>query len=383
MEKLEQNLLEQNQKYQNKNEISPKPEKLKEVESELSLDFENSEKFIEQNFSRTEKEIEFEGLKYKLIEFSPKDKEVREWVLDRRFYLFGGSGNTTQSLGNLSELETNDKKYLKDVEEKYTNEWSEDCSKMHDLLENDYKEVISKTEEALGLVNGFLKTIGKDSLAGYYTSALYGEHKAFIMRDLMEKGEDMEKITAEKLNDTNKGLWMSFQLSPYTPYASTIFLRKDLDQMEDWKIMFEKAYDELQKNGRIEFHKLCPDKIEKLLKIVAETRGGVGEFNGFLMDIWRSLHNLVYAKHSDIYRPEKVEFDTIFNQEFSDYIGDNRNAFSLMKLKDKTLSSGSAGNGWTVPASDKCKLSDITDFAMVTGKEFHQDGVFKFMEVEH
>ncbi len=370
MEKLDQNFLE------------------KEMESEtsemLDFDFEKSENFIEQNFSRTEKEVEFEGLKYKLIEFCPKNKEVKEWILDRKFYLFGGSGNMSRSVGNTAEVEENKKEHLEDIKEKYSKEWVSDCQKMSNLLENNYEEVVVKTEEAIGLIEGFLKSMNKDSLASYYTSSLYGEHKAFVMKDLMEKGEDMEKITAERLNSINEGLWVNSQLSPYTPYVSVEFLRKDINQMEGWKIIFEKAYDKLQeqqnKNVHIKFNKLNYDKISEL--ITKEIESG-NEFlkRLFPMDIWRDLHSLIYAKHSDVYRPVRVEFDNLFNQEFSNHIEDNRYAFSLMS-KDKNFYSGSAGDGWSIPASDD-KISDMTDFTMITGKEFHQDGVFKFMMIEH
>ncbi|MCK5122626.1 MAG: hypothetical protein KAQ87_00525 [Candidatus Pacebacteria bacterium] len=351
---------------------------------ELSLDFEKSEDFIEQNFLKTEEEIEFEGLKYKLIEFCPKSKEVKEWILDRKFYLFGGSGNVSRSIGDLSEVEENKKEYIEDVREKYSKEWISDCQKMAGLLESNYEEVAIRTEEAIGLIEGFLKSMNKDSLASYYTSSLYGEHKAFIMKDLMEKGEDMEKITAGKLNDTNEGLWINSQLSPYTPYVSMVFLRRNICQMEEWKTVFEESYNKLQeqqnKNVHIELNKLSYDKISE--SIIEEIESGNEFFKRlFPMDMWRDLHALIYAKHGDIYRPIRVKFDNLLNQEFSNPIGDNRYAFSLMN-KDKDFYSGSAGDGWSVPASDN-KMSDITDFAMVTGKEFHQDGVFKFMVIEH
>ena len=353
-------------------------------EAELSLDFEKSEDFIEQNFSRTEKEVEFEGLKYKLIEFCPKNKEVKEWILDREFYLFGGSGNIANALGDLSGTGEDEREHLKDIKEKYSKEWILDCQKMAGLLKNNYEEVAVKTEEAIGLIDGFLKSMDKNSLTDYYTSAFYGENKAFVMKDLMENGEDMEKITAGKLNDENKGLWVNSQLSPYTPYVSMMFLRKDIYQMEEWKTIFEEAYDKLQerqnKNVHIEFNKLSHDKISE--SIIEEIKSGDKILKRlFPMDMWRDLHSLIYTKHSDIYRPIRVEFDNLFNQEFSNPIGDNRYAFSLMS-KDKNFYSGSAGDGWSIPASDN-KMSDIIDFTMITGKEFHQDGVFKFMMIEH
>ena len=369
MEKFDQNLSEQKQS---------------EISETLDFDFEKSEDFIEQNFSRTEKEVEFEGLKYKLIKFCPKNKEVKEWILDREFYLFGGSGNIANALGDLSGTGEDEKEHLKDIKEKYSKEWILDCQKMAGLLKNNYEEVAVKTEEAIGLIDGFLKSMDKNSLTDYYTSAFYGENKAFVMKDLMENGEDMEKITAGKLNDENKGLWVNSQLSPYTPYVSMMFLRKDIYQMEEWKTIFEEAYDKLQerqnKNVHIEFNKLSHDKISE--SIIEEIKSGDKILKRlFPMDMWRDLHSLIYTKYSDIYRPIRVEFDNLFNQEFSNPIGDNRYAFSLMS-KDKNFYSGSAGDGWSIPASDN-KMSDIIDFTMITGKEFHQDGVFKFMMIEH
>lgn len=63
-------------------------------EYKTDLKFENPEDFIKDCFSRTEKKVEKGGLGYKLIEFRPKNEEVKNWVREKTFYLFGGNGNT-------------------------------------------------------------------------------------------------------------------------------------------------------------------------------------------------------------------------------------------------------------------------------------------------
>jgi len=48
---------------------------------------------------------------------------------------------------------------------------------------------------------------------------------------------------------------------------------------------------------------------------------------------------------------------------------------------NRALYSGNAGIGWNIPGCGEIK--EITDFAMITDKAFHNDAVFKFLDIEH
>ncbi len=331
-----------------------KNEKRDDIKDEKEI----NEVFVNRYFSKTEKKVEKEGLRYKLIEFRPQNKEVKEWVRDRTFYLFGGNGNTAA-----------DKSIPKEVEQKYDEEISAKWKKMHDALNKNPEQVISKVEESLNLVDGLLKSIGKESLINYYTSTLRGENGAYAAREMMKNGEDMVEKTAEKIN-RKKELWVTSQVSPYTPYISTLFLRRDISKMKEWENEFDESYKNLVGKDRLEFRKMKIDE-EDIIKRAQHPN------QLFALDIWRNLQALAYSRKTDLYSPEIIShFDSYRAQ-----VSDNKYGFSLMKHNDMAIYSGSAGFGWTVPA--RSKISDITDFAMVTGKEFYEDGVFKFMVIEH
>lgn len=336
--------------------VEGKKEVKEKIENKTDLKFENSEDFIKRCFSRTEKIVEKEGLRYKLIEFHPQNGEVEEWVKDRVFYLFGGNGNTCA-----------DKGIPKEDQQKYFEEISANWKKMYGALKENPAQVIAKVEEALNFIDGFLKSIGKESSVNYYTSALCGEQGAYAAKKMMENGEDMEEKTSEMI-DQKKELWVTSQLSPYTPYISTLFLRRDISEMEEWKNEFDESYKNLVGKDRLEFRKMHIDE-EVAIK--------EAQNSGFILDAWRNLQALAYSRKDDLYRPETISYFDSYREPVSD----DKYAFSLMKFKNKAIYSGSAGFGWTVPA--RSKISDITDLAMVTGKEFYDEGVFKFMVIEH
>lgn len=320
------------------------------------LNFENPESFIKSYFSKTEKKIEKDGLKYNLIEFRPKNEKVKEWVKEKTFYLFAGNGNTNA-----------DKSIPKEARQKYWKDTSADWLKRLKALKENPQKIIAKVEESLNFIDGLLKSIGKESSLNYYTSAFCGENGAYAARKMMESGEDMEKKTAEMINQ-EKELWVTSQLSPYTPYISTLFLRRDISEMKDWKNEFEEAHKNLVGKDRLEFKKMEINEKGTIYN---------AQHSGNIVDAWRELHKLAYSKKTELYRPEIVSHIDSAREP----VLDNVYAFSLTKHKDMAVYSGSAGFGWAVPA--RGKIFDITDFAMVTGKEFYDEGVIKFMVIEH
>ncbi len=344
---------------------------LKENEKDktsFEFNFENAEEFIENNFTRTEKEEEKEGVKYKLIEFRPNNEEIKKFVKDSQFYLFGGSGQASNR--NYHGIEKSKS------EEEYNKWWLADIKTMQEMVENDFDGLVVRTEKSLAMIDGFIKSIGKESLADYYSSALYGEGNALYAKEMMEKGEDAESKTIEFLNK-KKGLCLNSQLSPYNPYISTLFLRKDISEMEEYKNIFAEKYKDLGETGgkgEIKFEKLIVDN-KHLKNNLME--------NDLPVDQRRKLHKLIYAQVYDLSVPVKEWYDDFSKKiEHEELIAqENTRLFSLMKFKDKNLYSGSAGIGWDVPAVGKIK--DITDFAMVTGKEFYEEGVVRFMVIEH
>lgn len=337
----------------------------------LEFDYENPEKFIEDNFEKTEREVEKEGLKYKMIEFRPKSEEIKEWIKKRAHYLFCGNGNVSGDQSIPKEFRNS----LLDDWQKYAKEIGFGDKLKNELKENPH-EVMVKVKEAINSINGFLKSMGKENLAGYYTSTVCGENGAYGAKKMMENGEDMEKKTAEIIN-RKKRLWITSQLSTYTPYISTLFLRRDVSEMEEWKNEIEESYKNLVGKDRLEFNKLNIDEKEIIEEAKRPSELGVSALRG--------LHSLVYSKQCEIYEPVKVEkglpnkYGECKDERW--LIGDNRYAFSLMKDKERNIYSGDAGIGWTMP--DKGKASDITDFAIITGKEFYEDGVVRFMVIEH
>lgn len=336
--------------------VEEKKEVKEKTENKTDLKFENSEDFIKRCFSRTEKIVEKEGLRYKLIEFRPQNEEVKNWVREKSFFLFEGNGNIFA-----------DKSVPREFQQKYLEEVSANWKKMYGALKENPRQVVAKIEEAINFIDGLLKSIGKESSVNYYTSALRGENGAYAARKMMENGEDMEKKTAEMI-DKKRELWVASQLSPYTPYISTLFLRRDISEMQDWKNEFEEAHRNLVGKDRLEFKKMEINEED----IIKEAQNpGLG------LDAWRYLQTLAYSKKAELYRPEKISHI----DSYSEPVLDNIYAFSLMKHKDMAIYSGSAGFGWAVPA--RSKISDITDFAMVTGKEFYDEGVLKFMIIEH
>lgn len=344
--------------------------KNKDKSESLEFDYENPEKFIEDNFERTERENEKEGIKYKLIEFRPKNEEIKKFVIDSQFYLFGGNGQA----GNRNYRGIEKSK----SEEEYDKWWINDNKKMNDMAENDFDKLLKKTEESLVMIEGFIKSIGKESLAGYYSSALYGEANALYAKEMMEKGENMEEKTAEYLNK-KRTLCFNSQLSTYTPYISTLFIRKDISEMEECKDIFDEAYENLKelngkKDNKIVFDNLITD--EKEIK-------GLIKYDNLPVDKRRHLHELIYSKMYSLERAILETWDDLFNKKDFRYIESNRykDAFSLMKFKEKNLYNGQAGVGWDLPAISE--LKNITDFAMITGKEFYEDGVVRFMVIEH
>lgn len=238
---------------------------------------------------------------------------------------------------------------------------------MYEALKENPHQVVAKIEETLNFIDGFLKSIGKESLVNYHTSALCGENGAYAAKKMMENGEDMEKKTAEMI-DKKKELWVTSQLSPYTPYISTLFLRRDISEMKEWKNEFEEAHKNLVGKDHLEFEKMEINEEDAIKR---------AQNPGFALDAWRELHKLAYSKKAELYRPIIVSHIDSYREP----IFDNKYDFSLMKHKDMAVYSGSAGFGWMVPA--RSKISDITDFAMVTGKEFYDEGVIKFMVIEH
>lgn len=334
----------------------------------LEFDYENPEKFIEDNFKKTEREVEKEGLKYKMIEFQPKSEEVKKFVIDSQFYLFGGNGQA----GNRNYHGS------KETAEAYEKWWVEDNQKINDMLENNFDKLLKKTEESMIMIEGLIKSIGKESLAGYYSSALCGEGNALYAKEMMENGENMEEKTIEHLNK-KEGLCFSSQLSTYTPYISTLFIRKDMGEMEEYKNIFDEAYKDLKelngkKDNKIIFDNLITDekKVKSLMK-----------YDNLPVDKRRRLHELIYSKMYNLERAILETWDDLFNKKTFEYIESNRykDAFSLMKFKEKNLFNGQAGFGWDLPAISE--LKNVTDFAMVTGKEFYEDGVVRFMVIEH
>lgn len=335
-----------------------------EMPTREKLSSKNPEIFIEENFLKSEKNVENKGLRYKLVIFEPKNEEIKEWAKSRIPYLFCGNGNTAA-----------DKTVPPEKEGEYAQESFSNARKLRAKLEENPHEVITKTEEAINSINGFLKAIGKDNLAGYYTSTISGENGAYAAKKMMENGEDMEDKTVKILNQENRGIWITSQLSPYTPYISKIFLRKDISGMEEWREEFDKSFNTLVGKDRLDFIKLSLSEKEAIEKAKIGTleTGGV--------DSVRSLHALAYSKQNDLYQPVIIDHDDLSNMDITRPISENSNAFSLMKIREKNIYSGRASIGWQIP--EKGKMSDITDFAMVTGKEFYENGIFKFMIIKH
>ncbi len=359
------------QKEKQKNNFENLVEGNEKESDSFEFDFENAEEFIENNFIRTEKRVEKEGLRYNLIEFRPKSEEIKEWIKKRTHYLFCGNGNYSGDKSLPKEL----KNSVSDDSQKYSNETVFGNKLKNELKENPH-EVMVKFEQAINSINGFLKSIGKENLAGYYTSTICGENGAYAAKKMMENGEDMEEKTAEIISQ-KKGLWIMSQLSTYAPYISTLFLRRDISEMDEWKNEVEESYKNLIGDSRLEFDKLNVD--EKEIMEIAKRPSKLG------VSALRDLHSLVYSKQCEIYKPVIVNKGLPNKygecEELSRLIGQDRFAFSLMKDKNRNIYSGDAGIGWTIP--EKGKVSDITDFAMITGKEFYEDGVVKFMIIEH
>lgn len=344
-----------------------KDENKKDKDS-FEFNFENAEEFVKNNFTRIEREEDKEGVKYKLIEFCPKNEEIKKFVKDSQFYLFGGNGQAGNR--NYHGIEKSKS------EEEYNKWWVDDVKIMKEMVESDFGGLVIRTEKSLAIIDGFIKSIGKESLAGYYSSALCGEGNALHAKEMMEKGEDAENKTIEFLNK-KEGLCLNSQLSPYNPYISTLFLRKDISEMEEYKNIFNEKYNDLVntgEKGEIKFEKLIADK-EHLKKILMQ--------NHLPVEKRRQLHKAIYAQAYDLDFPIKERYDDFYKKITQDCltVEDDTRLCSLLKFKDRNLYSGSAGIGWDLPAATE--LKNITDFAMVTGKEFYENGVVRFMVIEH
>ncbi|MDO8499223.1 MAG: hypothetical protein Q7S66_01015 [bacterium] len=314
-------------------------------QAELSLDIDNPEQFIEQHFSRREEVKEVNGLKYRLIEFRPESQEVRDLVKHLQFFLFGGNGNVTGQ---------------KKIFPHYFEEWLEKMRTMDELIQNDPDKAVEETRKAIALVDGLLRSIGKESIIQYFTHTIYGENNAYATRASMEKGANMERVVASQLNSPSKERWILSQLSPYTPSVGIVFLKTNLAEQPAYEQMFDEGTLKLEERG--------------VHLVPFERKDGWATNKEMSMEMWRRLHALAYQRIGNLQEP--IDSDGVPLNRDGDTDG-----FSVMK-EHIPVYSGTAQNGWTMPAIGE-KMVDITDMALVTGKEFHEEGVFKFIIPEH
>jgi hypothetical protein len=298
---------------------------------------------VEKYFDRTETQKEADGFSYTLIEFKPKSSEIEDIIKKLQFYLFGGNGN-------ISAQERRD----------YPNLYDEELLRIWEMdkrIRTNLEEATTKSAEAIELIDKLLKSVAGFSLLDCFSHTFYGEQMALRARTSIEQHDtDVEKRVVQLLQNKDRGRWMLSQLSPYTPYFGTVFTRNQT------------------------ISEACKDSSPKAeLKMVPVTKNT--EFNAQLknappgMEWWRLMHREIYSQKAEML------VACILNQDWENrevQLSENYSADAIRKAKGQPIYSGQALDGWTIPPLGET-IADSADAVLVTGKEFFEHGVIKFI----
>lgn len=296
----------------------------------------NPDLFIEKYFDRIEEKRQEGEMKYKLIEYKPKTPEIAQLIKDLQFFMFGGNGNTTRERNDFPEFQEDENQ-----------QWN----KLNEILEQHPEQALKDTKKALLFLSTLLQKVAGVDLINCFSHAFFGEKGSQNLRKAtQERGAKAEDQIPMILNRPPQELWITSQLSPYTPWTGTIFMgRKRITQNID----------------------VSPNATPKKLTLREAEIESVKEPGKLRVERIRRLQRLAYQENHDLYcTPDFYETNSKTTHATIDNSG------------EKIIYSGNADDGWGLkPNCDR--LYKIVDVALVTGKEFFEEGRVRFIVPEH
>lgn len=305
-----------------------------------------------------------ETTRFQLVDFTPKTPASAAWAKDRTFYLFGGSGNTLNSHRRMPAQQLAAFK-------------AEDRAKLVrtlDEIEDDHEAYVEKTETSLRLMDGFLEYLGKPSLRHSVTTSLYGENKAYFMKDMLRRGNQLHRLVLSCLRRSNQTeIWVAPHITPYIPYAAMLFIKPDLiDGLWNWRTQTEGEF-------LIEPY---AQETSNFDTIIASARRGLAdqeeempEFS--LTSIWNAVHTQALAR---IYGAA-----TVYVQDWDDeksyrppYEGEGH-VLKLQKDDERALRQRDV-TGFILAFNKP--LWQATDLALISSMQMFEQGAFRFMLID-
>lgn len=284
--------------------------------------------------------------KFRFIDFEPLSEDAKRWAAERVFWLFGGSGNTYNGGKDHPKFIESDRQKMR---------------RAIDMIKSDPGRAVCETEESLRLMEGFLEYLGRPCLATYLTSTLYGESHAYAMRERMEEGERMERLTLASLREGTKRIWFATQLSPYAPYVAMLFC-ESRKAMRAWH-----AESVLRKN-EVDITDFKPDLAAQISRIAASE---VPEYH--LVHLWNDLHTLGLSKYYKI-RTAAVNGESSLTWSGANgfVLGSQKEPRAVLRFPD--------AQGFTLTDFEKgLELHRLVDLALISSRQMYEQGKFRFM----